>query len=106
MLSHAWPPRFCAAGAALLLASCSRQPAQPAGDQQPTSVVLQANWYAEAEFGGYYEALAKGYFKEENLDVRILQGGPGAFPVQKVATGLVQFGLARSDDLIMAAGLW
>jgi NitT/TauT family transport system substrate-binding protein len=91
------------AACALPLAGCSRQNGVSGGGPRLTPVVLQANWYAEAEFGGYYEALAKGYFREENLDVRIIEGGPGAYPVQKVATGLVQFGLARSDDLIMAA---
>jgi NitT/TauT family transport system substrate-binding protein len=89
--------------AALLLAGCSKEKGAPAGGPRLTPVILQANWYAEAEYGGFYEALAKGYFREENLDVHIAQGGPGAYPVQKVATGQVQFGLARSDDLILAA---
>jgi NitT/TauT family transport system substrate-binding protein len=92
-----------AASAALLLGGCARRAGAPAVAAPATSIVLQANWYAEPEYGGYYEALAKGYYKEENLDVHIAQGGPGAFPVQKVAAGQVQFGLARSDDLIMAA---
>jgi NitT/TauT family transport system substrate-binding protein len=95
--------RIAAVAAALALSGCSRQAATPAGAPPPTPVTLQANWYAEAEYGGYYEALAKGYYREENLDVTIAQGGPGAFPVQKVAEGQVQFGLARSDDLMLAA---
>ncbi len=89
--------------AALLLAGCGRRVDAPAVAAPATTIVLQANWYAEPEYGGFYEALAKGYFKAENLDVHIAQGGPGAFPVQKVVAGQVQFGLARSDDLIMAA---
>jgi NitT/TauT family transport system substrate-binding protein len=91
------------AAVALLLAGCSRHKAASAGGPRQTPVILQANWYAETEFGGYYEALAKGYFADEKLDVRIIQGGPGAFPVQKIVTGQVQFALARSDDLIMAS---
>jgi NitT/TauT family transport system substrate-binding protein len=86
--------------AAALLNGCSKE---PAADKGPTQVILQTNWYAEPEFGGYYEAFAKGYYKQEGLDVRIVQGGPGAFPVQKVAVGQVQFAVARSDDLMMAA---
>jgi len=91
--------------AALLLAGCSKEKegAASVGAPKLTPIILQANWYAEAEYGGYYEAIAKGYYKDEGLDVTILQGGPGSFPVQKVATGQVQFGLARSDDLIQAS---
>jgi len=97
-----WRPT-AACLALALLASCARE--APVGTAGPvlTSVVLQTNWYAEPEYGGYYQALAKGYFRDEGLDVRIAQGGPGAFPVQKVAAGQVQFAVARSDDLIMAA---
>ena len=86
-----------------LVAGCSESKPASKPDAALIPITLQANWYAEAEYGGYYEALAKGYFKEAGLDVKILQGGPGAYPVQKVATGQVQFGLARSDDLILAA---
>jgi len=97
------PAAAIGAAAALLLAGCSREKPAAGAGPQPTPVVLQTNWYAEAEHGGYYEALAKGYFRDENLDVRIVQGGPGAYPVQRVVTGQVQFALARSDDLMMAA---
>jgi NitT/TauT family transport system substrate-binding protein len=103
MASIGNPARLYGAVVVLLLAGCSKVKVPSDGGPGPTPVVLQANWYAEAEFGGYYEALAKGYYREENLDVRILEGGPGAYPVQKVAAGQVQFGLARSDDLILAA---
>jgi NitT/TauT family transport system substrate-binding protein len=91
------------AAVALLLSGCSREKAASGAAHGLTPVVLQANWYAEAEYGGYYEALAKGYFRDEGLDVHIIQGGPGAYPVQEVAAGQVQFALARSDDLMLAA---
>jgi len=90
-------------GVAAWLAGCSRDAKTGAATSGLTTVILQTNWYAEAEHGGYYEALAKGYYRAEGLDVRIVQGGPGAYPVQKIATGQVQFGLGRSDDLIVAS---
>ena len=62
------------------------------------------DWYAEAEQGGNYQALAKGYYREAGLDVDILNGGPGGFPLQKVAAGVAQFALGRSDDVILAVG--
>ena len=86
-----------------LAAGCARDARVGEAVPSLTPVVLQTNWYAEPEYGGYYQAVAKGYYRDEGLDVRIAQGGPGAFPVQKVAAGQVQFAVARSDDLIMAA---
>jgi len=103
MVSMAGRTRVLGAALALIFAGCTREAAPPGGPARPTTVLLQTNWFAEAEFGGYYQALAKGFFRDENLDVRIIQGGPGALPVQKIATGQVQFALARSDDLMLAA---
>ncbi len=85
-----------------VLSGCSKPAAPVVAAEGLTSVRVQANWYAEAEYGGYYQALSKGYFKDAGLDVTFVQGGPGAYPVQKVATGQAQFGLARSDDLMLA----
>ena len=36
------------------------------------------NWLAEAEHGGYYQAVADGTFAKYGLDVEIVQGGPQA----------------------------
>ena len=35
------------------------------------------NWYAQAEHGGYYQALATGLYKKEGLDVTIKMGEIG-----------------------------
>ena len=34
------------------------------------------NWVAEAEHGGFYQALADGTYKKYGLDVTIVPGGP------------------------------
>jgi NitT/TauT family transport system substrate-binding protein len=91
--------RLAALGAALL-ASCSK-PA-PADGPPLTRVSVQADWYAEAEQGGNYQALAKGYYREAGLDVDIMNGGPGGLPFQKVAAGTADMALGRSDDVILA----
>jgi NitT/TauT family transport system substrate-binding protein len=74
--------------------------ARPAAESHP--LVLQTNWSAQPEQGGYYQAQARGYFKEAGITVRIDPGGPGAFPLQKVALGQADFGIGRSDDVILA----
>jgi len=91
--------------AGAVLWGCARQASSPQGEAEPTRVLtkvtLSTDWYPEAEQGGFYQALAKGYSKDAGLDVTILPGGPGSFPVQALALGRVQFSLAASDEVIM-----
>ncbi|MBW6505672.1 MAG: ABC transporter substrate-binding protein [Rhodobacteraceae bacterium] len=51
------------------------------------SVTLQLKWVTQAQFAGYYVALEKGFYDEENLDVTILAGGPDIAPTQVIAGG-------------------
>lgn len=62
-------------------------------------VVLQTDWFAQPEHGGFYQALAKGYYEEAGLEVEILQGGPNAMSTQKVIKGTVQFAMHRADAI-------
>lgn len=77
----------------------------PAGGASPAprKVVLQTDWFPQAEHGGFYQALARGFYAEVGLDVVIWAGGPGSGIKLKVARGDADFGLQRSDDLILAA---
>jgi NitT/TauT family transport system substrate-binding protein len=68
-----------------------------------TKVTLQTDWYAQAEHGGFYQALAEGYYEEVGLDVTINPGGPNALVTQRIATGNADFGIGRSDDIILHA---
>lgn len=62
-----------------------------------TRIVFATDWKAQAEHGGFYEALAKGYYKEAGLDVVIQQGGPGVNVPQLLATNTVQFGMGSNS---------
>ena len=68
----------------------------------PTKIVVQLDWVAEPEHGGFYQAAAKGYFKDAGLDVELIPGGPNAFVMQKVATGQAQFGQGDSTNTLLA----
>ncbi|MGV6811124.1 MAG: ABC transporter substrate-binding protein [Brevirhabdus sp.] len=48
---------------------------------------LQLQWVTQAQFAGYYVALDKGFYKDEDLDVTILPGGPDIAPPQVLAGG-------------------
>ena len=50
-------------------------------------LTLQIKWVPQAQFGGYYVAAAKGFYKDENLDVTILPGGPNVAVPQVMAGG-------------------
>jgi NitT/TauT family transport system substrate-binding protein len=47
------------------------------------------NWYAQAEHGGFYQAIAAGLYKKEGLDVTIRMGGPQVNGMQLLAAGQV-----------------
>lgn len=49
---------------------------RPARAQTLEKLSYQTNWRAQAEHGGFYQALATGLYKEAGLDVEIRQGGP------------------------------
>jgi len=50
----------------------------PVSAQTLDKVTFGSNWVAEAEHGGFYQAVADGTYKKYGLDVTILPGGPNA----------------------------
>ena len=50
-------------------------------------VTLQLKWVTQAQFAGYYVALDKGFYEEEDLNVTIKPGGPDIAPTQVLAGG-------------------
>jgi NitT/TauT family transport system substrate-binding protein len=73
---------LAAGGAALILAG-------PATALDKVS--FGTNWLAEAEHGGFYQALADGTYEQYGLDVTIVQGGPQAANQALLMADRVQF---------------
>src|SRR5215210_3246736 len=48
----------------------------PAAPQALDKVSFGTNWVAEAEHGGFYQAVADGTYRRYGLDVTIVPGGP------------------------------
>ena len=71
--------------ALIALALAALPPAAAA--EAPRKLIVQLDWMAEPEHGGFYQAQARGFFREEGLDVTLLPGGPGAHVMPSVATG-------------------
>jgi NitT/TauT family transport system substrate-binding protein len=59
------------------------------GVQAQEKFTYLTNWYAQAEHGGFYQALATGLYKKEGLDVTIRMGGPQVNIMQLMAAGQV-----------------
>ncbi|MFZ5914212.1 MAG: ABC transporter substrate-binding protein [Pseudomonadota bacterium] len=60
-------------------------------------IVFATDWKAQAEHGGFYQALARGYYAERGLDVVIRQGGPGVNIPQLLGAGAVDMGMGSSS---------
>ncbi len=52
-------------------------------------VTFQSNWFAQAEHGGLYQAVAEGTYKKYGLDVTVKMGGPQVNGLQLLAVGQV-----------------
>ena len=54
-------------------------------------ITFGTNWLAEAEHGGFYQAVVDGTYAKYGLDVKILPGGPQANNALLLATGKIEF---------------
>jgi NitT/TauT family transport system substrate-binding protein len=83
-----------------LLAACS--PAQkPAEAPGRTALKLATDWKAQAELGGYYQAVATGEYAKRGLDVTLIPGGPGVNVPQLLATGAVDVGVGSNSFIVL-----
>jgi NitT/TauT family transport system substrate-binding protein len=57
------------------------------GAARAEDVTLQLKWVTQAQFAGYYVALAQGFYEDEGLNVTIKPGGPDVAPAQVLAGG-------------------
>jgi NitT/TauT family transport system substrate-binding protein len=77
--------------------------ALPAVAQDLTPVSFGTNWVAQAEHGGYYQAVADGTYAACGLDVTILPGGPQVNNRALMLAGQVDFHMGGSTlDAFMA----
>lgn len=63
---------------------------------------IRLKWICQAQFAGIYTAEAEGYYKDEGLEVTIDPAGPNISPIQSVASGANEFGIAGAEQVITA----
>ena len=95
------PVAVLSAALAAALGGCSK-PA-PANLPEEAAAIpkirFKTDWYPQAEHGGFYQAAAKGYYKEAGIDVDTVPGGPGVLVPQVMLAGEVDIAVGRSDDV-------
>ena len=81
--------------ACLALSACG--PSSPQSADKPLHITFVTDWKAQAEHGGFYEALAEGLYAAHGLDVSIMEGGPSVNVPQILAGGAADFGIGSNN---------
>ena len=90
------------ASSTLLVLAIACHNSAPTSNNGLIPIRLQADWFPQPEQGGYFTAVAKGYYKAEGLDVTILPLGPYTSGLQVVSSGGAEFGLGAGDQILEA----
>ena len=84
-------------GVLLAVALCAGGGAAWAQDR----ITFGTDWVAEAEYGGYYQALANGIYQRHGLDVTIRQGGPSVNQTQLLLAGRLDVSIASNSFIAL-----
>ena len=61
------------------------------------TVSFGTDWKAQAEHGGYYQAIATDIYRQHGIEVTLRQGGPQVNHAQLLAAGRLDFNLAPNS---------
>ena len=70
---------------------------------QADEISIQLKWRHQFQFAGYYAALEKGFYAEEGLNVRLIEGGPGQSPIDALLRGGADYAVADAGALLYRA---
>lgn len=85
-MNPAFLPRTLTAAVLALMAALA-----PARGQTLDKVSFGTNWVAEAEHGGFFQAVADGTYRKYGLDVTIVPGGPNSNNRMLLTAGKLDF---------------
>jgi NitT/TauT family transport system substrate-binding protein len=85
-----------ALAAVAAISACQRSEA-PVDEEGRVRLRFATDWRAQAEHGGFYQALASGAYARRGLNVQIIQGGPGVNVPQLLASGAVELGMGSNS---------
>ena len=84
------------------LAAVAALAALSSGALAQDKVTKTTNWKAEAEHGGYYQAVVKGIYAKYGLEVTIRQGGPQVDSTLLLLSGRTDFHMGGNSDSAFA----
>lgn len=84
-----------------LVTGCSNKNSKENSDSDLEKVTVVLDWTPNTNHTGLYVALDKGYYKEQGLDVEIVQPSDGS-ATTLVATGKADFGVSYQEDVTYA----
>jgi NitT/TauT family transport system substrate-binding protein len=85
-----------------LLAAASLALATSTATLAQEKIVFATDWLAQAEHGGFYQALAEGTYKKHGLDVTIRMGGPQVNGLQLLAAGRIDVAMGDALQVVSA----
>ncbi|MCU1406968.1 MAG: myristoyl transferase [Glaciihabitans sp.] len=91
-----------ALAATALLAGCSSSGGATETANGVTALTLQSSWVNDAEFMGYFVAMDKGYYEDNDIELEYLSGGPSVIPESTLLSGDADIAITSPDTTISA----
>ncbi|WP_427015654.1 ABC transporter substrate-binding protein [Pseudarthrobacter sp. P1] len=91
-----------AAVIALGATGCGSAAASGPSSSAPQTATVLMNWFAQAEQGGYWDAMQNQTEKAAGVTLKVQQGGPSIQTIPQVAAGQADFGIANADEVLVA----
>jgi NitT/TauT family transport system substrate-binding protein len=86
-----------------VVAACANSNQASTSNSGLDKITLGSNWLAQAEHGGFYQAIATGIYQDHGLDVTIKMGGPQVpSGTQLLIGGAVDFFMGYGIDALNA----
>ena len=63
-------------------------------------ITLQLKWRHQFQFAGYYAAQQQGYYRDEGLNVKIIEGSKDRPPLQQVLSGQADYSIGDAEVLV------
>ena len=81
----------------LALCSCSEEGENISKEDNLIEITFATDWKAQAEQGGFYQALAAGLYEKNGLKVKIIQGSTNVNVPRLIASNSVEFGIGSNS---------
>jgi len=81
----------------LALCSCSEEGENISTEDNLIEIIFATDWKAQAEQGGFYQALAAGLYEKNGLKVKIIQGSANVNVPRLIASNSVEFGIGSNS---------